>query len=135
MARRAVIAVLAGSLVGVAAYATIAPYDFTGAWAGTAQTPGKPVATLSADLTMTPPPAFTGTLTVVTSEETFHCTANGHQRRRVVITAPCDNTGRLTLRGTLDAGSGTLSGKLLWKPPPSEHKPAKHGMFTLIKQG
>src|SRR5439155_368987 len=51
MIRRAVIAVLAGSLVGVGAYATIVPYDFTGHWTGTAHRPEKPdLAMLATDL-------------------------------------------------------------------------------------
>src|SRR5438477_322785 len=54
MVRRAVITVLAGSLVAVAAYAIIVPYDFTGHWTGTAHRPEKPdVAMLAADLTTT----------------------------------------------------------------------------------
>ena len=71
MVRRAVIAVLAGSFVAVAAYAIIVPYDFTGHWTGTAHRPEKPdVAMLAADLTTTTPPMFTGTVTVVLTEET-----------------------------------------------------------------
>jgi len=55
--------------MGVAAYATIVPYDFTGHWTGTAHRPDKPdVAMLAADLTTTTPPAFTGTMTVVLTD-------------------------------------------------------------------
>src|SRR5207249_2498143 len=79
--------------VGLAAHAAVVPYDFTGHWTGTARTPRKPAAMLSADLTSTTPPELTGTLTIVTTEETIHCTVSGRQRRRVVMAAPCDNTG------------------------------------------
>src|SRR5205823_11729487 len=94
MIRSAIIAVLVGSLMGVAAYATIVPYDFTGHWTGTAHRPDKPdVAMLAADLTTTTPPAFTGTMTVVLTDnlETFHCAMDVVQRRRVVMTGPCEN--------------------------------------------
>jgi hypothetical protein len=135
MIRRAVIAVLAGSLVGVGAYATIVPYDFTGHWTGTAHRPEKPdLAMLATDLTMTTPPTFTGAMTVVLTEETFHCTMSGVQRRRVVMTGPCDNTAHFTLRGALDVTSGTIAGRFVYKPPPSMHKPPRHGSFTLTKQ-
>src|SRR5947208_9871630 len=116
MVRRAVIAVLAGSFVAVTAYAIIVPYDFTGHWTGTAHRPEKPdVAMLAADLTTTTPPMFAGTVTVVLTEETFHCTMNGVQRRRVVMTGPCDNTGHLTLRGSFDSTSGTIAGRFVYK--------------------
>ena len=129
----AAIAVLVGILV-VGAHAIVVPYDFTGHWTGTAQTPGKPVAMLSADLTIAAPLEFAGTLTAVTTEETFNCTVNGRQGRRVVMVAPCDNTGRFHFRGKLDPATGTLSGKMIWKPPPSMHKRPKHGVFTLTKE-
>ena len=137
MVRRAVIAVLAGSFVAVTAYAIIVPYDFTGHWTGTAHRPEKPdVAMLAADLTTTTPPMFTGTVTVVLTDnlETFHCAMDGVQRRRVVMTGPCDNTAHLALRGSLDSTSGTIAGRFVYKPPPSMHKPPRHGSFTLTKQ-
>src|SRR5206468_2715959 len=134
MMRASVVAVLAGSLVGVAAQAAVVPYDFTGHWTGTARTPRKPAAMLSADLTSTTPPELTGTLTVVTTEETIHCTVSGRQRRRVVMAAPCDNTGYIRFKGKLDAAKATLSGKMVWTPPPHMHKHPKHGVFTLAKQ-
>src|SRR5438094_10467761 len=89
---------------------------------------------LSADLTSTTPPELTGTLTVVTTEETIHCTVSGRQRRRVVMAAPCDNTGYIRFKGKLDAAKATLSGKMVWTPPPYMHKHPKHGAFTLAKQ-
>src|SRR5438132_818641 len=96
MVRRAVIAVLAGSLVAVVAYAIIVPYDFTGHWTGTAHRPEKPdVAMLAADLTTTTPPMFTGAVTVLLTDnlETFHCAMDGVQRRRVVMSGPCGGCG------------------------------------------
>ena len=54
MTRRAIIAVLVGILVGVAAYATIVPFDFTGHWTGTAQQEGQPATPLMADFTSPP---------------------------------------------------------------------------------
>ncbi len=134
MMRASVVAVLAGSVVGLAAHAAVVPYDFTGHWTGTARTPRKPAAMLSADLTSTTPPELTGTLTVVTTEETIHCTVSGRQRRRVVMAAPCDNTGYIRFKGKLDAAKATLSGKMVWTPPPHMHKHPKHGVFTLAKQ-
>src|SRR2546428_4353105 len=133
MVRASVIAVLAGSLFGVAAQATVVPYDFTGHWVGSAKTPRKSPATLSADLTMTAPPEFAGTLTIVTTEETIHCSIDGRQRRRVVMAAHCDNTGRARFKGLLDPAGGTLSGRFVWEPPPSKHKPPKHGAFRLMR--
>ena len=133
MGCKAALAVVVG-ILAVGAQAIIAPYDFTGHWTGMAQTPGKPVAMLSADLTTMTPPEFTGTLTAVTTEETFNCTVNGRQGRRVVMAAPCNNTGRFHFRGKVDPASGTLSGKMIWKPPPAMHKRPKHGVFTLTKQ-
>src|SRR2546425_4599871 len=135
MMRASVVAVLAGSLVGLAAHAAVVPYDFTGHWTGTARPRRKPPAMLSADLTPTTPPEFTGTLTIVTTEETIHCTVSGRQRRRVVMAAPCDNTGHIRFKGKLDPAKATLSGGMVWVPPPHMHKPPKHGVFTLAKQG
>ena len=135
MMRASVVAVLAGSVVGLAAHAAVVPYDFTGHWTGTARTPRKPAAMLSADLTSTTPPELTGTLTIVTTEETIHCTVSGRQRRRVVMAAPCDNTGHIRFKGKLDPAKATLSGGMVWVPPPHMHKPPKHGVFTLAKQG
>src|SRR2546425_2361763 len=127
MMRASVVAVLAGSLVGLAAHAAVVPYDFTGPWTGTARTPRKPPVMLSADLTTTTPPEFAGTLTIVTTEETIHCTVSGRQRRRVGMAAPCDNMGHLRLKGSLNRARGTLSGRMVWMPPPDMHKPPKHG--------
>jgi len=52
-------------------------------------------------------------MTVVLTDnlETFHCAMDGVQRRRVVMTGPCDNTAHLTVRGSLDSTSGTIAGK------------------------
>src|SRR5438128_6224741 len=108
MMRASVVAVLAGSVVGLAAHAAVVPYDLTGHWTGTARTPRKPAAMLSADLTSTTPPELTGTLTVVTTEETIHCTVSGRQRRRVVMAAPCDNTGHIRFTDKLHAVHATL---------------------------
>lgn len=125
---------LAGSPTGLTAHAAVTPYDFTGHWVGTAKTPRKPLATLAADLATSAPLEFTGTLTFVTSEETVHCTVSGRQRRRVLVTAPCDNTGHARFKGRLDAVAGTLSGKMIWLPPPAQHKPPKHPTFRLTRQ-
>ncbi|HUE29261.1 MAG TPA: hypothetical protein VMR79_00195, partial [Verrucomicrobiae bacterium] len=51
------------------------------------------------------------------------------------ISAPCDNSGHIRLKGRLNATTATLSGGMVWAPPPSQHKPPKHGVFTLAKQG
>jgi hypothetical protein len=134
MIRTFVGATLAGALAALAAHAAVSAYDFTGQWDGSAETPGKPAAMVSSTLATTVAPEFAGTLTVVTTEETFQCTVSGRQRRRVTLHADCDNGGRLRLKGVLDATSGTLSGKMVWVPPPSQHKPPKHGEFTLTKQ-
>src|SRR2546427_1820393 len=135
MVRRAVIAVLAGSFVAVTAYATIVPYDSTVHGTGTAHRPEKPdLAMLATDLTMTTPPTFTGTMTVVLTEETFHCTMSGVQRRRAVMTGPCDNTAHLTLPGALDATSGTIAGRFVYKPPPSMRKAPEHGSVPVTQQ-
>jgi len=135
MVRASVVSVLAGALWSLAAPAAVAPYDFSGHWAGSARTPRKPPVTISADLTTTTPPTFTGTLTFVTSEETTHCTVNGRQhRRRVVMTATCDNTGNARFKGMLDPTNAVIHGTVVWAPPPHKHKPPKHGTFTLAKQ-
>jgi hypothetical protein len=134
MVHASVIAVLAGSLWGLVAQAAVTPYDFTGHWVGTAKTPRKPLAMIAADLTTGTPPEFTGTLTFVTTEETIHCTVSGLQRRRVLMTAPCDNAGHARFKGVLDAAAGTISGRMTWAPPPSQHKPPKHPTFKLTRQ-
>ena len=77
---RRVIAVLVGSLVGVAAYAAIVPFDFTGHWTGTAQQEGQPANPLMADFTSTGPKTFTGT---VTADEP--CTAKGKVKRHMKV--------------------------------------------------
>src|SRR5207245_2307569 len=64
----------------------------------------------------------------------IHCTVSGRQGRRVVMAAPCDNTGYIRLKGKLDAAKATLSGKMVWTPPPHMHKHPKDGVFTLAKQ-
>ena len=132
--RVTLIAVLAGSLAGLTADAAVTPYDFTGHWVGTAKTRRKPIAALSADLATSAPLEFTGTLTFVTTEETIHCTVSGRQRRRVLATAPCDNTGHVRFKGVVDTAAGKLSGKMTWLPPPAQHKPPKHPTFKLTRQ-
>jgi len=86
--RLSMVAGLAGCLWAPAAHAAVMPYDFTGHWVGSAKSPRKAPATLSANLTPSMPQEITGTLTIVTTEETIHCTVTGHQGRRVVLTAP-----------------------------------------------
>ena len=134
MVRASVFTILAGALWHLVAQAAVAPYDFTGHWTGTAQTPRKPPVMLSANLTTIMPPEFTGTLTIVTAEETVQCTVAGRQRRRVVITAPCGNAGHIRFRGSLDPAKGTISGRMVWAPPARKHKPPKRGEFALTKQ-
>src|SRR5438552_18760869 len=51
------------------------------------------------------------------------------------MAAPCDNTGHIRFKGKLDPAKATLSGGMVWTPPPHMHKPPKHGVFTLAKQG
>lgn len=135
MVRGSVFSVLASALWGLAVHAAVAPYDFTGQWAGTAKTPRKPPVAVSADLTTSTPPAFMGTVTLIAAEETTRCVVDGHQqRRRVLMTASCDNTGRIKLRGLLDAANATIAGRVVWIPPPVRHKPPKVGTFRLAKQ-
>src|SRR5947207_13478954 len=107
MTRRAIIAVLVGSLVGVAAYATIVPFDFTGHWAGTAQQEGQPANPLMADFTSTGPKTFTGT---VTADES--CTATGKAKRHMKVAVRMDCSGGRTVkvRGRIDPATQTLQG-------------------------
>jgi len=107
MIRRASIAVLAGSLVGVAAYATIVPFDFTGHWTGTAQQEGQPANPLMADFTSTGPKTFTGT---VTADEP--CTAKGKVKRhmKVALRIDCSGGSTVKVRGRIDPATQTLEG-------------------------
>jgi len=129
MARALIAAVVVG-----AATALAAAYDFTGHWVGTAKTSKRSAVTVSADFATTTAPRFAGSLTIVTGEETVHCTASGHGRRRMTVVARCDDGGRVTLKGAVAVGSGTLSGRMVWVPPSHMHKRPKRGGFTLMRQ-
>ncbi len=132
--RVSMVVLLAGGLWAPVAHAAVVPYDFTGHWVGSAKAPRKSPAALSADLTTSLPQEITGSLTIVTTEETIHCTVTGHQGRRVVMTAPCDNTGRARFKGRLGVAAGMLSGGFVWIPPADRHKPPKHGTFRLARR-
>ncbi len=132
--RVCMVVLLAGGLWAPVAHAAVVPYDFTGHWVGSAKVPRKSPAALSADLTTSLPQEITGSLTIVTTEETIHCTVTGHQGRRVVMTAPCDNTGRARFKGRLGVAAGMLSGGFVWIPPADRHKPPKHGTFRLARR-
>ena len=107
MTRRAIIAVLVGSLVGVAAYATIVPFDFTGHWTGTAQQEGQPANPLMADFTSTGPKTFTGTVTVDEA-----CTAIGKTKRhmKVALRVECSNGSIVKIHGHIDPATQTMQG-------------------------
>ena len=107
MTRRAIIAVLVGSLVGVAAYATIVPFDFTGHWTGTAQQEGQPANPLMADFTSTGPKTFTGTVTVDEA-----CTAIGKTKRhmKVALRVECSNGSIVKIHGRIDPATQTMQG-------------------------
>src|SRR5437867_11630535 len=107
MIRSAIIAVLVGSLVGVAAYATIVPFDFTGHWTGTAQQEGQPANPLMADFTSTGPKTFTGT---VMADEP--CTARGKAKRHMKVAVRMDCSGGRTVkvRGRIDSATQTMEG-------------------------
>ena len=107
MIRSAIIAVLVGSLVGVAAYATIVPFDFTGHWTGTAQQEGQPANPLMADFTSTGPKTFTGTVTVDEA-----CTAIGKTKRhmKVALRVECSNGSIVKIHGRIDPATQTMQG-------------------------
>src|SRR2546426_5381179 len=104
---RRVIAVLGGSVVGVAAYAAIVPFDFPGHWTGTAQQEGQPANPLMADFTSTGPKTCTGT---VTADEP--CTARGKAKRHMKVALRMDCSGGRTVkvRGRIDPATQTLEG-------------------------
>src|SRR5437899_8109913 len=107
MTRRAIIAVLVGILVGVAAYATIVPFDFTGHWTGTAQQEGQRANPLMADFTSTGPKTFTGTVMV---DEL--CTVTGRAKRhmKVALRVECSNGSIVKIRGRFDPTTETMQG-------------------------
>ncbi|TMA43137.1 MAG: hypothetical protein E6J81_16455 [Deltaproteobacteria bacterium] len=129
MTRRAIIAVLVGILVGVAAYATIVPFDFTGHWTGTAQQEGQPANPLMADFTSTGPKTFTGTVMV---DEP--CTANGKAKRhmKVALRVECSNGNSVKIHGRIDPATQTMQGTFAeFRQRRLRHR----GTFALSRQG
>ena len=107
MLRRAIIAVVVGSLVGVAAYAAIVPFDFTGHWTGSAQQEGQAANPLTADFTSTGPKTFAGT---VTADEP--CIAKGKAKRhtKVALRMDCSGGRTVKVRGRIDPATQTMEG-------------------------
>src|SRR5207249_12232988 len=107
MIRSAIIAVLVGSLVGVAAYASIVPFDFTGHWTGTAQQEGQPANPLMADFTSTGPKTFTGTVTV---GEPGTVKGKAKRHMRVALHMDCSGGRTVKVRARIDPATQTMEG-------------------------
>jgi len=128
MLRSAVIAVLVGSLVGVDADATMAPFDFTGHWTGTSQQKGQPANDLTADFTSSGPKTFTGTVTADNA-----CTAKGTAKRhtRVVLRLDCGSGNTVKIHGRIDPATATIRGTFAEF---RRRRPRHHGTFVLARQ-
>ncbi len=128
MILRAVVALLAGSLAGVAADAGTAPFDVTGHWTGTAQQAGQ-TNPLTADFTSTGRKTFTGT---VTADQP--CPATGRLKRhmRVALRVDCGAGRIVRVRARIDPATQTMAGTFA----EFHQRRLRHrGTFVLSRQG
>jgi len=106
------------------------PYDFTGRWVGPIRVEGERF-DVTADLSMSGPTTFTGSVTVGGPNGTVTCSATGERVRKTTAAFACEDGTAVALSGRLNTRRGRLKGRARLSKGSAA---ALKGRFKLVQQ-